>query len=44
MPDISKMITISTAHITKESADWLDQHTDSVEFVVYAKGNYGWFI
>lgn len=39
--EISKMLTISTAHITKETAEWLDEKDI---LIVYKKSDYGWFI
>lgn len=40
--EISKMLTISTAHITKVTAELLD---DGVrDLIVYPKGEYGWLI
>ena len=40
--DTEKMFTISTAHITRETGDWLDANLDYLP--VYLKGNYGWYI
>ena len=44
--EISKMLTISTTHISLASADLLDTKEERMEtgLVVYEKGNYGWFI
>ena len=42
--DISKMLTVSTAHISKETAEMLDKDTDTLDIVVYNKKEYGWFI
>lgn len=43
MDEIYKMLVLSTAHVTKETADLLD--LDEIEgLVVYDKGGYGWFI
>lgn len=39
---IEKALTLSTAHITEETARWLD--TNPEQFVIYQKKNYGWFI
>lgn len=39
--EITKMLTVSTAHITKETADLLDC---DVSRVVYQKDDFGWFI
>lgn len=39
---IETIYTVSTAHITKETAEWLD--TDPEDLVVYRKEDYGWFI
>lgn len=40
--EISKMLTVSTAHISKETAELLENETK--DLVVYKKENYGWFI
>ncbi len=41
--EIAKMLTISTGHITKETANLLEK--DSIrEIVVYSKGGYGYFV
>ena len=40
--EISKMLTLSTAHIKRTTADWLDSIQN--EIVVYPKDEYGWFI
>lgn len=41
--EVCKMLTISTAHISAETAELLDY--DEIEGVVaYNKGGYGWFI
>lgn len=44
--EISKMLTISTAHISPETAQFLDKETieGKTSLVVYNKGEYGWFI
>lgn len=40
--EISKMLTVSTAHITQTTAEILD---DGVrDLIVYKKDEYGWFI
>lgn len=39
--EISKMLTVSTAHINKETAKMLD---GDIDIVIYDKGVYGWFI
>ncbi|MBJ6361546.1 hypothetical protein ACFOQM_09630 [Paenibacillus sp. GCM10012307] len=42
---IQKMLVISTAHIEKETAEWLsDTAIDGGELVVYEKGEYGFHI
>lgn len=38
--EISKMLTLSTAHITKATADALN---DGLQIVTFNKGEYGWF-
>lgn len=40
--EITKTLTLSTAHITKETATFLDSDPDNL--IVYKKGEYGWFI
>ena len=40
--EISKMLTVSTAHITQETSELLDN--DKLSIVVYPKSEYGWFI
>lgn len=44
--DICKMITISSAHITEETAKALDKEpvTNKYGLSVYNKSDYGWFI
>ena len=44
--DITKMLTISTAHITEETATKLDlePNTDDMQLSVYLKADYGWLI
>lgn len=39
--EISKMLTLSTAYISQETAEWLN---DQEEIVSYEKDCYGWFI
>ena len=41
--EISKMLTISTAHITEETAKRL-QNDNHNGVIVYQKDEYGWFI
>ena len=40
--EISKMLTVSTAHITEGTAELLDN--DRLDIIVYPKDEYGWFI
>lgn len=40
--EITKMLTISTAHISEESSEYLENVHDKL--VVYDKGDYGWMI
>ena len=40
--EITKILTISTAHITKVTAELLDDGVRDLS--VYSKGEYGWFI
>lgn len=44
--EISKMLTLSTAHITKETAEALDNEVFAgcPYLVVYQKDDYGWFV
>lgn len=42
--EISKMLMLSTCHITEKTADWLKTDTDLVVFEKYKKSEYGWFI
>ena len=46
--DIVKMLTISTAHITKRTADMLDAIDTPFDVCIYDKGTaldkYGWFL
>jgi len=44
--EITKMLTISTAHITKETADLLniEPDNDNMQLSVYNKADFGWFI
>lgn len=39
--EIDKMLTLSTAHIDQESANYLDEESD---LVVYSKHEFGWFV
>ena len=41
-PEIHRMLTISTGHITKETASLLD--IAEMETVAYRKDDYGWFV
>ena len=44
--EISKMLTISTAHITEETANKLDREINEniIGLCVYEKTDFGWFI
>lgn len=44
--EITKMLTVSTAHISEGTAKLLDKEVeaDSLGINVYRKGEYGWFI
>ena len=44
--NITKCLTISTAHITGETAEKLEQNfcTGEIDLAVYDKGDYGWWI
>ena len=44
--EISKVLTLSTAHISQKSAELLDKETEkpTLDLPVYNKSNYGWFI
>lgn len=39
--EISKMLTLSTAHVTKETADAIN---DGFDLVTFNKDEYGWFL
>ena len=39
---IWKYLDISTGHINKDTADWLDTNPQGV--IVHPKGEYGWFV
>lgn len=47
--EITKTLVLSTAHVTRDAADWLTNQTraDVAQFVaqlvVYEKGDYGWW-
>lgn len=41
-PEIHRMLTLSTGHITKETSILLDN--DKMEVVAYRKDDYGWFV
>lgn len=43
--EISKMLTMSTAHIKKSTAEWLQNEWQQCSsLTVYKKDDYGWFI
>lgn len=45
--EISKMLTVSTAHLTEDDAVYLARSCyfeAEDDLVVYAKGDYGWFV
>lgn len=44
--EISKVLTLSTAHISQKSAELLDKETEkpTLDLPIYNKSNYGWFI
>ena len=44
--EITKMLTLSTAHITKDTAKLLEvePNTDEMQLCVYNKADFGWFI
>lgn len=46
--EIDKMLTLSTAHITKETADLLEREVkyllDKIPLAIYNKAEFGWFI
>lgn len=45
-PEISKVLTLSTAHITEKTAELLDKEPDSnyLGLCVYPKSEYGYYI
>lgn len=42
--EIARILTLSTAHITSETADLLDNAENHIDLTIYPKGEYGWFI
>lgn len=42
--EISKMLTISTAHITEETNKILENPHNTLPLVTYNKDGYGWFV
>ena len=47
--EISKMLTLSTGHITRDTANLLESLADEYEDIIgspiiYKKGDYGWFV
>lgn len=44
--EISRMLTLSTAHITQETSDLLGNNgtTDVIPFSIYDKDQFGWYI
>jgi len=46
MPEIAKMLTLSTGHVTEETCNcWIpEQNFDPPRVVAFQKGEYGWFI
>lgn len=44
--EITKMLTLSTAHITEDTANKLDRdpNDNNLGLCVYPKSDYGWFI
>lgn len=42
-PEIAKMLTISTGHVSRETAAKLE-HGGACFLSIFAKGEYGWFI
>lgn len=43
MLEITKMLTLSTAHITDKTKDWLKNKSPDA-FEKYLRGEFGWFI
>lgn len=45
---VQKYLDLSTAHVSKETADWLDlignKEGDSIPVIMYLKGSYGWIV
>ncbi|MFS0782729.1 hypothetical protein [Bacillus sp. 1P06AnD] len=46
---VEKILTLSSAHVTKETKDWLDKqakltHDGQMDFSVFPKEDDGWFI
>lgn len=43
--EFSRMLTISSAHITEKTAEWIDRvGVRSADVVIYSKSKYGWLI
>lgn len=42
--EITKMMTISTAHISEKTRELLSTDSDQLELTVYPKGDVGWFV
>ena len=42
--EVSKMITLSTAHITEETSKMLENPNNKLPLSIYNKGQFGWFI
>ena len=43
VPEVCGLITLSTGHLTKSAANWLDDGVTGT-LIVYPKKEYGWFI
>ncbi|MFE7817731.1 hypothetical protein ACFU1R_05955 [Priestia megaterium] len=47
--EINQMLSLSTAHVTKDASEWLDGQAkltkdNKMDLITYPKGGYGWFI
>jgi hypothetical protein len=42
--EVVRMLVLSTAHVSKETADLLNERGSEALFTFYPKGDYGWMI
>lgn len=45
-PEISRMLTLSTAHLSEDTAEKLDKNpkTDCLSITCYPKSEFGWYV